>query len=167
MGGLWKVYMLQERKEWAKKRNPRLDKKMGPLEVVPGITWRSVFKYNFFLMGLAGLIAFANERAYQKVRQDRGYSGSTLKATRETKQMLKEGADEAIELTPREKLEAAHKKISDETDNWNHRRIKNVAIPRPEEGLTVDNLRETAMGSAPLKDTITESQLQKIRERAA
>ena len=167
MGGLWRKDLIAERKIWAAKRNPKLDRKQGPLEVMQGITWRSVFKYNFLLMGLAGIIAFANDRAYQKVRAANKYVGSTHKNTKETRAMLEDGAEEEVHLTPREKTALMLERVKEQTNDFDTANITNVSIGRPREGLTLENLRETASVESKVSDANVQAQLEKLRKQAS
>eukprot|EP01064_Diplonema_japonicum_P024371 TRINITY_DN34932_c0_g1_i1.p1 TRINITY_DN34932_c0_g1~~TRINITY_DN34932_c0_g1_i1.p1 ORF type:complete len:170 (+),score=39.01 TRINITY_DN34932_c0_g1_i1:22-510(+) len=141
---LWKREMLQQRNNWALQRNPKLDKFAGPLEVAPGITWRSVMKFNLFLMGLAGIISYANNRAYQKVYSER--RANVTQHNKQTKDLLKEGAEDKVQLTTRDRLNAMLDQVQKDTGDWNPDKLVNIPIQRPEEGLTVDNLRESAIG---------------------
>ena len=142
MGSVWKAGLLQERKAFARRRDPRLDKFAGPLELERGITWRSIFKYNFALLGLAGIIAFANERAYNKVRINSGSSAAPARHARDTKRLLADGAEESVEVKSKETLSELHDRVRRETNDWDPTKLRNVAIARPKEGLTMDNLRD-------------------------
>eukprot|EP01063_Lacrimia_lanifica_P000939 TRINITY_DN10457_c0_g1_i1.p3 TRINITY_DN10457_c0_g1~~TRINITY_DN10457_c0_g1_i1.p3 ORF type:complete len:186 (+),score=74.46 TRINITY_DN10457_c0_g1_i1:1157-1714(+) len=167
---LWKADMLQTRKEWARRRNPKLDKRARPLELLPGATLGTSLKLGFFILGLAAIIAWANNRAYDKLRTEKVNVKGALQHQRETKKILQ--SDEAAEakfLTTRERIEQMMERLKEETNDWDTSKIQNVSIARPPEGLTVENLRETTMGFQSLEKgrgrvSALDEQLQKQRE---
>ncbi|KAJ9461308.1 hypothetical protein DIPPA_31633 [Diplonema papillatum] len=150
---LWRAEMIESRRRWAKARDPRLDRKAGPLEVAPGIPLRSVLKFSGFIIVLSGIIAWANNRAYQKLYSEKKYSGSVFQSTAETKRMLRDGAADKVHLTPREEMAALLERVRRETNDWDESRLSNTAVDRPVEGLTAENLREAGMGMAAFSDS--------------
>eukprot|EP01060_Flectonema_neradi_P010324 TRINITY_DN17416_c0_g1_i1.p1 TRINITY_DN17416_c0_g1~~TRINITY_DN17416_c0_g1_i1.p1 ORF type:complete len:167 (+),score=19.84 TRINITY_DN17416_c0_g1_i1:35-502(+) len=137
---LIKRSQVQARNKWAAERNPLLDRKVGPAEIMPGLTWRSVLKFSGFIIGMSYIIGYANKKAYLK--HEEAKRGTTMKHTQATKQILKTPDD--TELAP---SNFRHELISMKGKGKMDYEMKK--IPRPDDGLTIENLRETSMGWKP------------------
>eukprot|EP01062_Namystynia_karyoxenos_P056062 TRINITY_DN47017_c0_g1_i1.p1 TRINITY_DN47017_c0_g1~~TRINITY_DN47017_c0_g1_i1.p1 ORF type:complete len:198 (+),score=68.05 TRINITY_DN47017_c0_g1_i1:87-596(+) len=162
---LWKTSQLGLRTQWARSMDPRLDKRAGPLEVEKGITWRSVLKYNAWLLSLAGVIAWANGRAYEAHWQQSKGTANPYEVAEHTKQQLRDGAEDKVKLNSRELMREMYRKVQEETDNWNPDKFAYKKIDRPPE-LTLDNLRESGSMLTSPRD-MTEQQKKLLAEAKA
>ena len=144
---LYKQAQIMRRRDWAFARNPKLDRKTGPAELVPGLTWRSVWKFNAVLIGMAYIIGHANKKAYDKTNESK--RGTTVQHTQETKRLLREEDQTDLSKSEFRQQEQQSKQNIINMKGQGKMEYEMKKIPRPDEGLTIDNLRETSMGWKP------------------
>eukprot|EP01065_Artemidia_motanka_P004599 TRINITY_DN12183_c0_g1_i1.p1 TRINITY_DN12183_c0_g1~~TRINITY_DN12183_c0_g1_i1.p1 ORF type:complete len:182 (+),score=63.18 TRINITY_DN12183_c0_g1_i1:76-546(+) len=145
---LWKANQLAMRTQWRVSIDKRLDRRQGPLELTKGVTVRSLFKYSGFLVALAAVIAWGNNRAYQEhwsQMKATALPGDAAALTQKQLRKVEEDDSRKVQLTTRQHMEKLLQEVSEMTDDWNPDKLNYVKITRPPE-LTLDNLREAGMG---------------------